>query len=128
MDHEDIERLTWANVENEQIHTYRSKLVRGEKKKWFTIPINREVAAILKEIRQERGIQHQEKNIFERKIIFKAFNAAVKRAGLYSPDPHQNMTFKTLRHTFASHLAIQGRHRKEIAELMGHRDLKLTMR
>ena len=32
-DHEDIQRLTWSMVENDQIHTYRSKLVRDDSKK-----------------------------------------------------------------------------------------------
>lgn len=37
------------------------------------------------------------------------------------------MTFKTLRHTFASHLAMQGRHPKEIADLVGHSRIEQTM-
>jgi hypothetical protein len=40
-------------VENRQIHTYRSKLVRDDNKKWFVIPINGEVAVILKEIKKD---------------------------------------------------------------------------
>ena len=49
-------------------------------------------------------------------------------AGLYSPDPKQNVTFKSLRHTFASHLVKQGRHPKEVADLMGHSNIQMTMR
>ena len=33
----------------------------------------------------------------------------------------------TLRHTFASHLVKQGRHPKEVADLMGHSDIQMTM-
>jgi len=66
--------------------------------------------------------------VFKRRRIDHAFEAAVKRAGLYSPDPKQNITFKTLRHTFASHLVKQGRHPKEVADLMGHSNIQMTMR
>ena len=55
------------------------------------------------------------------------FKGAVDRAGLYSPDPDKNVTFKTLRHTFASHLAMEGRYPKEIAGLMGHSRIEQTM-
>ena len=34
----------------------------------------------------------------------------------------------TLRHTFASHLAMHGRSLLEIKELLGHKDIKSTLR
>jgi integrase len=128
MDHEDIQRLTWAMVENGQIHTYRSKLVRDDNKKWLVIPINAEVAAILRAIRRNEGIKDKDSVIFKRREIFRSFRSVAKQAKLFSPDPHKKVTFKTLRHTFASHLAMQGRHPKEIADLMGHSSLNMTMR
>ena len=33
-----------------------------------------------------------------------------------------------LRHTFASHLIMRGRSIKEVQELLGHSDIKMTMR
>lgn len=128
MDHEDIMRLTWGDITpDRKIWTYRSKLVRDGARKDFQIPLNGEIRALLKEIRAEVGLTPPDRPIFDRRVIYDAFNAAVKRAGLYSPDREKSVTFKTLRHTFGSHLAMAGRHPKEIADLMGHSRLEQTM-
>ena len=58
-----------------------------------------------------------------------AFKLACKRAeipyGLKTPD---GVTFHTTRHTFGSWLAIRNVSIKAIQELMGHRDISMTMR
>ena len=58
-----------------------------------------------------------------------SFITACKRSeipyGLKTPD---GVTFHTTRHTFGSRLAIRGVPIKTIQELMGHRDIKMTMR
>jgi len=51
-----------------------------------------------------------------------AWEAAVQRAGL------QNVTFHTLRHTFASWLVQRGRTLKEVQEALGHQTITMTMR
>jgi hypothetical protein len=38
------------------------------------------------------------------------------------------VTFHTLRHTFASHLVMSGADLVTVKELMGHRDIEMTMR
>ncbi|MGD0276945.1 MAG: site-specific integrase [Syntrophales bacterium] len=43
-------------------------------------------------------------------------------------DPRQKITFHSLRHTFASWLALQGETIQVIAELLGHKSLAMTMR
>jgi site-specific recombinase XerD len=43
-------------------------------------------------------------------------------------DPRQKVVFYTLRHTFASWLALQGETIQTIAELLGHRSLAMTQR
>jgi integrase len=43
-------------------------------------------------------------------------------------DPRQKVVFHTLRHTFASWLALQGKTIQTIAELLGHRTLAMTQR
>jgi len=47
------------------------------------------------------------------------FRAAVKRAGLYTENESFKVTFHTLRHTFASHLAIKAIDLYRIAKLIG---------
>lgn len=51
-----------------------------------------------------------------------AFQSALKRAGI------EDFRFHDLRHTFASHLALSGIGIRTIQELLGHKDIKLTMR
>ena len=45
-----------------------------------------------------------------------------RRAGL------ENFRFHDLRHTFASHLVMNGVGLKAVQELLGHADIKMTMR
>jgi integrase len=50
------------------------------------------------------------------------FVRAVKRAGI----PH--VRFHDLRHTFASHLVMKGVDLRTVQELLGHKDLRMTMK
>jgi integrase len=52
----------------------------------------------------------------------KAFTRAVRAAGL------KNVTFHTLRHTFASHAVMAGVDLHTLAKLLGHRTLQMTQR
>jgi len=70
--------------------------------------------------RQGRKIK-EVSNAFERVIDGLGFNAGVT-------DPRQKLTFHSLRHTFASWLALRGETIQTIAELLGHKTLQMTMR
>ena len=50
------------------------------------------------------------------------FMAAIRRAKI------QNFRFHDLRHTFASHLVMQGVDLRTVQQIMGHKDIKMTMR
>jgi len=50
------------------------------------------------------------------------FKAAVKRSGI------RDFRFHDLRHTFASHLVMRGQGLQTVKELLGHKDIKMTMR
>lgn len=54
--------------------------------------------------------------------IKKGFSAALQRAGI------EDFHFHDLRHTFGSHLVMQGVDLKTIQQVMGHKDIKMTMR
>ena len=56
------------------------------------------------------------------KAVVRSFNTAVRRAGI------EDFTFHDLRHTFASKLIMKGYSLKIVQELLGHTDIKMTMR
>jgi integrase len=64
------------------------------------------------------------------KNISKTFDRAVKKLELNKDveDPRQKVVFHTLRHSFASWLAIQGTPILTIKELLGHKSLTMTER
>ena len=55
-------------------------------------------------------------------MVTMAFRRACQRARI--PD----CRFHDLRHTFGSHLAMEGFNLRTIQQLLGHRDLRMTMR
>lgn len=54
--------------------------------------------------------------------IQNGFKAACRRARI------TDFRFHDLRHTFASHLVMVGVNLRTVQELMGHKDIKMTMR
>ena len=54
--------------------------------------------------------------------VKKSFKTALKKSGI------EDFTFHDLRHTFASHLVMNGVDLMTIKELLGHKDIKMTMR
>src|SRR3990172_647614 len=50
------------------------------------------------------------------------FLSALRRAGI------KDFRFHDLRHTFGSHMVMQGVDLKTVQQVMGHKDIKMTMR
>jgi integrase len=127
----EIFSLKWGHIdlENDLIHVSDPK--SGRERKAPMTPIVRAMF-----MRRASEQPHVEDLVFKSrdgkqiKEISNAFARAVKRLGFNDgiADPRQKVTFHTLRHTFASWLALRGEHILTIKELLGHQSLAMTER
>lgn len=117
----EILNLKWGDVdfENRVIHVRHTK--NNEHK---TIPINDTLLNCL----QGLGVQLSDQYVFaspEGKPytdVKRGFSKAVQRAGI------TDFRFHDLRHTFASRLVMAGTDLRTIQVLLGHKEIKMTMR
>jgi integrase len=113
--------LKWEQIRNGFIYLTETKSGKGRQ-----IPINNRLTEVLKEVR--RGNQLKSPYVFcdsqGRRFyqVRRSFTSACRRAGI------EAFRFHDLRHTFASQLVMKGASLKAIQELLGHADLKMTMR
>jgi len=106
--------LRWSDINT------RNRIVHVEKTKSHNrrdIPINKPLLEML------TGRERTGDKVFEGvKNFRKAFDNAVMRAGI------TNFHFHDLRHSFASHLVMQGTSILLVKELLGHKTLEMTLR
>ncbi|MFA5032855.1 MAG: tyrosine-type recombinase/integrase [bacterium] len=109
----EIFALKWQDVDmqNRYITVQHSK---SNKKRM--IPINDSVYKVFENLPQT------EDKIFRIHNFRILFERAVKSAGI------EDFTFHSLRHCFASHLAMSGINLATIKELMGHSSIRMTLR
>jgi len=104
-------------VDNKEDHHTKNYQVR-------TIPMNDLLLGALRRIPRRLDSPY----VFQRKSGEKfnkmrtGFENAIKRAGL------THLRFHDLRHTFASHLVMGGVDIRTVQELLGHKDIRMTMR
>ncbi len=117
----EILSLGWEQIRNGLIYLTETKSGKARQ-----IPINDRLGQLLRELRQKNQLKSQYvfcgpdgKRLF---WVTRSFNTACRKAGL------ENFRFHDLRHTFASHLVMKGASLKAVQELLGHADLKMTMR
>jgi integrase len=88
------------------------------------IPINdllfRELKKIPLQIRSDFVFCNRQGEPYQK--VHKGFRAALKRAGI------KDFRFHDLRHTFASHLVMNGVNLRAVQQLLGHKDIRMTMR
>jgi integrase len=101
----EILSLQWKQVRNGFIYLHRTKTDEARQ-----VPINETLARLFQSL--PRHITSD----------YKSFKTAVKRSGI------QDFRFHDLRHVFASKLASKGASLKALQELLGHKNIKMTMR
>jgi integrase len=115
--------LEWARVD---LATSRLTLYKTKSGKPRGIPVNRAVydALVALEPAQEKrlGLVFARRDGVAWGQIRTAFASALTRAGI------KGFRFHDLRHTFASHYMMRGGSLYDLKEILGHSDMKMTMR
>jgi len=125
----EIFNLTWGDVDLKE----GTLLIRDPKNRTNRVAyMTEEVKAMFKaKDKGEPGeLVFNSKNGGRIREIYNSFDRVVNALGLNEgkTDPQNRVVFHTLRHTFASWLAIQGTPLHVIKELLGHKTLKMTER
>ena len=111
--------LTWDRVDMEQGFIYLDDTKTGDPR---VVPLCKTGLEIL------QGLRHRDSYVFQNErgepytCVRASFNRAKEKAGL------DGLTFHDLRHVFASRLRRRGASLGDIAELLGHKGLRMTLR
>lgn len=121
---EEILSLKWDNIDLKNGYIHVEKTKNGERR---DIPINATLLKTLREIYINRRIDTQ--YVFVNPEtgtryydIKRAFRTALKKAKI------EDFHFHDLRHTFASHLVMKGVDLTTVKELLGHKEIRMTLR
>ena len=118
----EILNLKWQDLDFNQKFIYIENSKNGEKRE---VPMNNfllKMMAQLKETSNYGDYIFSHKDGSPLKGVYRSFKSACKRAGI------KNFRFHDLRHTFASHLVMNGVDLKTVQELMGHKSFSMTLR
>jgi len=117
----EILALRWKDIDLEN----RKIAVRNAKNNEArVIPINKTLYQELSNLSQKSNGDYVFSDKDGRPLgdIKKGFLSALKRSGI------EDFHFHDLRHTFGSHLVMQGIDLKTVQQVLGHKDIKMTMR
>ena len=113
--------LKWQDVDlqRELIHLYNTK--SGKKRE---IPINQEVSTALLNLKRQASGEYLFHHRDGEQIldVKKSFLTALRKSGI------KDCLFHTLRHSFASHLVMNGVDLNTVRELLGHQTIFMTLR
>ena len=113
--------LKWTHVD----FAARLITVEGTKSGYLRkIPMNSELTAILSGVKKESASEYvfADRTGKPFKGVRTALDNALQKAKI------EGITLHSLRHTFGTRLGMAGWDVRTIQELMGHRDIKMTMR
>jgi len=121
---EEILSLRWSNIDIKNGYIYVEKSKNGESR---TIPMNEILLSMFRKMFTERKLNTD--FVFVNPLtgskyqdVKKAFTSALRKAQI------EDFHFHDLRHTFASHLVMSGVDLTTVKELLGHKDIKMTLR
>jgi integrase len=119
---QEILRLKWQQIDlaNGLIHLEKTK--SGKRRE---VPINDVLKKTLNSVMRRIDIDYvffNPKTCRPYRDIRKSFNAALKKAKITDFVPHD------CRHTYASHFAMNGGSLKALQEILGHENIKITMK
>jgi len=129
--HTGMRKSELFNLRWEDIDFGRGALTVCSREEWHTknyesrtMPLREEVQRILEPMRMAKGYVFCKPNGSKLREYFvnKRLDKAAKAAGL------GHLFLHALRHTFASHLVMSGVDLPTVQRLMGHKDIKTTMR
>jgi integrase len=123
----DITRLHWEDVDFKRRRVFVVSRKEHHTKNYESrvIPLNEFLYAALQKQRAYRDMKPYVFCFPDGKPFYRvdtSFHHAIRRVGI----PH--VRFHDLRHTFASWLVLGGMDIRTVQELLGHKDLRMTMR
>lgn len=112
----------WSEVQDltaSQVIPYKVTFTETKNGKNRTIPISPDLFELIPKVqgRLFKGAYYR--------ACYRAFNFALKRAGVNLP---KGQATHVLRHTFASHFMMNGGNILVLRDILGHSDIKMTMR
>jgi integrase len=117
----EILNLRWSDVDmDNRLITIR----KTKNNRMKILPINRILHNTLNKLgpRKDSSYIFTNKDGKPFKQVHRGFKAALRRAGI------KDFRFHDLRHTFASHLVMRGVDIRTVQELLGHKNIMMTMR
>jgi len=117
----EILNLKWKEVD---LKNRKIIVINAKNNESRVIPINQTLYQELLTLSQKPNGEYvfSDRNGRAYGDIKKGFSAALNRTGI------KDFRFHDLRHTFGSHLVMQGVDLKTVQQVMGHKDIKMTMR
>jgi integrase len=114
----EIMNLRWKDIDFKERRIILEKTKNNERR---MIPMNDTLCHVL----QSLPVHLHEERVFpdiNGNMVTVTFERACKRAGI------EDFRFHDLRHTFASYLTMTGGNIRTVQTLLGHKDLRMTMR
>jgi integrase len=117
----EILNLKWSAVD---LNARKITILKSKNNEVRTVPVNDTLFEALNKLYKASETRyvfaHSDGDAFRN--VRRSFDRALKLAKI------QDFVFHDLRHTFASHLVMSGCNLRTVQQLMGHKDIKMTMR